>query len=124
MPRCNRTGCNAIIMFAITTNGKRMPLNAEADPEGNVAVSTDEHGGLTARVLVRHDPEIPVAPGRGETIYMPHYATCKAIPPPKMTAVTEQNAGQVARRRPRFVDAQGLLPLDMPSENVTPIRRR
>jgi hypothetical protein len=33
---------------------------------------------------------------------MPHHASCPARPVPPVKAVTDSNAGQVARRRPRF----------------------
>lgn len=70
--------CNAAIIFARTVasergpGGKLMPLDAEPNPEGRVAVSVRFGRYLYARVLTKgedHDH-------RAETRYMTHHATC------------------------------------------------
>lgn len=63
VPRCR--SCGAEIRWARTSAGKRMPLDAEPNPNGNVE--------LTNGVAVVHAQ--PPAFVDGE-IFMPHFATC------------------------------------------------
>jgi hypothetical protein len=56
--------CGAPITWAITDQGKRMPLDAEPNPAGNVRLT------LTNAVVLRKD-EVYDGPR-----FMPHWATC------------------------------------------------
>lgn len=60
--------CNAPIIWAITENGKRMPLDAEpfALPAGLFALDTSSDPPLT----------VSVAAERREPLYRSHFATC------------------------------------------------
>lgn len=55
--------CGAEIVWAITTSGKRMPIDAAPVPNGNVTLRDD--GGDAPTALV----------GKGGT-HVSHYATC------------------------------------------------
>jgi len=61
--------CDAEIMWVRTVAGKAMPLDIEPDPNGNVV--------LRAGVAVVLGPlERTIAEEEGETLRMPHHATC------------------------------------------------
>ncbi len=65
--------CHAAIFWASTAaSGKPMPLNFDADPDGNVTIAAGEHG-LVATVL--GPLEQILARDRAE-LFMPHHATC------------------------------------------------
>lgn len=67
--------CTAEIVWAVTPNRKRMPLDparlAEDDARGNVAVRRDHHGTVLARALSAKEPI-----RAGEWRAVPHFATC------------------------------------------------
>ena len=65
--------CQAPIIFAVVHNNagrklKHMPLNADPDPAGNVAVRP---GTMTGYVLRKGQKAVPP-----EVTYLPHFATC------------------------------------------------
>jgi len=60
-------------VWAETTTGKRMPVDAEPSVNGNVELIEDA-GGTTALVL-RND-EVEAARRRGAMLYLSHFATC------------------------------------------------
>jgi hypothetical protein len=70
---CRR--CHRDIQWAVTSNGKPMPLDpARREPDdeaANVAVYRDHTGRLNARVLKQGEQ-----PERHEWRAMPHFATC------------------------------------------------
>lgn len=75
-------GCPADIVFVVVANqsGKppgAMPVNADPDPDGNVAVYRDEASRLRGRVIGK------TSVAAHETLYMPHKATCPNPPPPR-----------------------------------------
>ena len=67
--------CGAEVTWAITTTGKRMPVNTEPDPTGNVTLGLGSMAPGTHLALVW---------GPGESIpfdltrYTSHFATCPA----------------------------------------------
>lgn len=67
----NCTACLAAIRWAITVNGKRQPINADPDPQGNLAAYTDGTGTLRVRVLTAERDRLEGA----EWQAMPHAAT-------------------------------------------------
>lgn len=70
MNKCRE--CQAPIVWAETESGKRMPLNAGPDPNGNVVAVG--HTGQTMIVKVGTIQELADAPeGR---VYQSHFATC------------------------------------------------
>lgn len=76
MTRCSV--CRAPIIWARTLasengpGGKAMPLNAEPDPAGNVAVRALSPTSRVCRVLGKDEDH----DHRAEQRYMPHFATC------------------------------------------------
>jgi len=66
--RCQ--ACDAPLRWAATTAGRRMPLNANPDPAGNVTLDDD---GI-ARVWSGAD--LVRCREAGRLLYMPHHATC------------------------------------------------
>lgn len=66
--------CGAQIIWAVTTNGKRMPLDTEPVEGGNVVLHPPRVAGqpFTATVMPRHpDDPPPVFPR-----YTSHFQTC------------------------------------------------
>jgi hypothetical protein len=66
--------CHARVIFAEAVTGRRMILDADPSPEGNVRLTRDESGGLHARVL----PPAEVAHARQQNVslWLSHHATC------------------------------------------------
>ncbi|HEY9409305.1 MAG TPA: hypothetical protein VIQ30_22770 [Pseudonocardia sp.] len=64
--------CGRPVLWALTTRGRRMPLDPAADATGNTAVHRDGAGTLRARVLSKDYP----AADAWETLLVPHFATC------------------------------------------------
>jgi hypothetical protein len=58
--------CGADIQWALTTNGKRMPVDAEPTPEGNIRLRKID-GEVFADV---------VAPLSSDKLRLSHFATC------------------------------------------------
>lgn len=96
MNRCAR--CKAPIIWARTMasesgrGGKAMPLNAEPDPAGNVAVRLVTPTTRVCRVLGKgegHDQ-------RAEQLYMPHAATCLSTQGAQLVADLERFLAEAA----------------------------
>jgi hypothetical protein len=73
---CGSPRCQAKIIFVTVANNlghkpRQMPLNAEPDPTGNVAVMVTGTGALTGYILRTGQKAVPP-----EVTYMPHFATC------------------------------------------------
>lgn len=67
--------CAAPIRWAKTLNGKAIPLNAEPDPAGNIALKdTGDPNAPLARVLAGAD--LFDARTAGTELWLSHYATC------------------------------------------------
>lgn len=81
--------CRALILWTTTPAERRLPVDAEPTPAGNVAVSQDVEGQLRGRVLRTSQPTVQPF----ERLYMPHFATCKAPPPKPRPRTTRQRAG-------------------------------
>jgi hypothetical protein len=65
--------CGAQITWAVTTNGKRMPVDTEPDPNGNVVMHAPAPGQLPIAAVVPRrlgDPEPVFAR------HTSHFATC------------------------------------------------
>lgn len=82
-------GCGKPLLWAVTDNAKRMPLDPEPGPEGNVAVWLDAMSNCRCRVL-RKDEE----PAAYETRYMPHWATCTRPPARRRKPATPSTLGR------------------------------
>lgn len=68
--------CGAEIIWAITTRGKRIPLNAEPTMKGNMVIVDDvialEHGMSTPPLARAVSPMLEP----GQVRYLPHHAVC------------------------------------------------
>lgn len=64
--------CRRPLILALTARGRRQPLDAQPNPDGNVLAYQDDRQIWHARSM-RVDG-IPQRPW--EDIYMPHFATC------------------------------------------------
>lgn len=60
--------CRAPIFFAITKNGKRMPIDPEPNDGGNVNLLQE---------LTQAGDHYAIVVAKGAGAYMPHFATCK-----------------------------------------------
>jgi len=78
MSNCRR--CGARIEWALTYQGKRMPVDATPRDDGNVAVHRDAAGVLHARVITGTAPL-----NHGEKRAVAHFATCTATTASKTT---------------------------------------
>ncbi len=65
--------CGAPIRWAMGHNGKRIPLDAEPAPNGNVRIAPSNlpDVGTWATYVTRESPAAP-----GEVLYLSHFATC------------------------------------------------
>jgi hypothetical protein len=75
---CAAKNVRALIIFVPVANNaghklRPMPLNAEPDPGGNVAVLKTGTGALRGRVLTKNQKPVPP-----DVVYCPHFATCVA----------------------------------------------
>lgn len=61
--------CGATILWATTTNGKAMPIDAEPSPDGNVELTEWAPGRYRCTVH-------PQTPFDAPPLHMPHHATC------------------------------------------------
>jgi hypothetical protein len=75
--RCRGRTCRAPILFVPTQDGHTIPLNAQPDPAGNVAILSDLLGGDVAQTLGPDDAQRWRADGF--PLYMPHHATCPDV---------------------------------------------
>ncbi|WP_293784159.1 hypothetical protein [uncultured Aeromicrobium sp.] len=63
---------NPILFVTNQDTGRRIPVDAVPDEDGNVAATTNVLSELVGRVL-RKDEQPP----HGWQVYMPHHATCR-----------------------------------------------
>lgn len=68
-PDAECSGCSAPMRWVLTVGGRRMPLNPEPHPAGNVVLRDTKHG-LRAEVLT--GSQLPAQ----ETAYRAHFVTC------------------------------------------------
>jgi hypothetical protein len=74
---CRQPTCALPIVWATTANGSPMPIDAEPNPAGNLAVWRDDTGALRCRVVTAEHPLNPDCERPG----MPHWSTCRNPPP-------------------------------------------
>lgn len=74
MPNAVCRSCGAEIMWVPTAAGKRLPLNAEPDPLGNVVLRRRENRTVFAHVLKKNEEDL-----FAERRWMPHHATCPSV---------------------------------------------
>lgn len=66
--------CGAPIRWAVTVNGKRMPLDEQPDPDGNLVLSDPTPGAYAPTVAFTTQNTLPLPddPPR----FTSHFATC------------------------------------------------
>lgn len=77
--------CPAEIVWATTALGKRMPVDADPHPEGNVRL-IPQPGAAPTAVTLRID-DLRSALAAGAELYRSHFVTCpnRRRPPPALT---------------------------------------
>jgi hypothetical protein len=69
--------CGAPIFDAITTNGKRMPVNTMPKPEGRFTIRRDIMGNFVAVYIDKHTlGMLEQHPDGKPDAYVSHFATC------------------------------------------------
>lgn len=68
---CQGVACRGLILWVLTEGGKRMPVDPEPAPDGNVLLTRQPDGTVRARVLTGSDPIV-----EGRITYRPHHRTC------------------------------------------------
>jgi hypothetical protein len=71
---CTGADCGRPIRWALTLGDRRMPLDPEPSPDGNVVLETQPDGSIRARVLTGDD--LPAQ----DAAYVPHHRTCVNAP--------------------------------------------
>lgn len=71
LQRATCRSCPTDIAWAVTTAGKRIPLDVEPLEAGNIEVRPDGHGGYIARVLRAGDHA-----SVGADLFRTHFETC------------------------------------------------
>jgi hypothetical protein len=66
--------CRAPIRWAVTESGRRLPLDRDPAPDGNVRLAAAQVRGGTPRAVVVAAEKRPDLAGE---LYVPHWATCK-----------------------------------------------
>jgi hypothetical protein len=69
MARCR--SCGAEVIWAVTASGKRMPVDADPVPEGNVLLADDGDGTVHASVMPEAQALLTEEPMR-----LSHFVTC------------------------------------------------
>jgi len=67
--------CGALIVWAETITGRRMPLDAEPTKEGNIILGVRH--GQSPLALVQTAQSLARLVAKGERLYTSHFATCK-----------------------------------------------
>lgn len=75
--RCTGRTCRAEIALLPTEAGKRLPIDVDPDPDGNVRVDRDLLGEPVAHVLAGE--LLDEARATGVRLYMPHWSTCPDV---------------------------------------------
>jgi len=98
--------CRRPLILALTARGRRQPLDATPNPDGNVLAYQDDRQVWHARSM-RADG-VPQRPW--EDVYMPHFATCPnrarqlalpiAVTKPRPGRAIDLGAARTHRRPP------------------------
>jgi hypothetical protein len=67
---CTGPHCGREIRWVITLGDKRLPLDPDPSPDGNVVLERQPDGSIRARVLTGHE-----LPAQGNA-WVPHHRTC------------------------------------------------
>lgn len=78
--------CHALILWTVTAAGRRLPVDAEPNEAGNVAIYRDAPGTLRSRAIAADRPGLDHLERR----MMPHAASCSR---PKSSRPARQPQG-------------------------------
>lgn len=70
---CRR--CGSPVRWTVTTNRKRLPVDAAPSLNGNITLAP-VFRGQPAVATVHRDNATALAESAGEPVWMPHFATC------------------------------------------------
>jgi hypothetical protein len=69
--------CGAPIRWAVTVNGKRMPVDDQPVPDGNIVLSDPQPGAYAPLAAYYSPPDEPTLPGFEEPPrFVSHFTTC------------------------------------------------
>lgn len=68
--------CNALIIWSVTRRGRRMPVDAEPRPNGNVTLRHQD-GDANLPPVAEHDDDGRLALFADRSRYVSHFATCE-----------------------------------------------
>lgn len=76
--RCADAECRADIVWAVTTKGRRMPVDADPVANGNVMIVLDEDQDEDTPMAFVVNPDAPPLEGWRGTLHRSHFETCPA----------------------------------------------
>ncbi|QCG77636.1 hypothetical protein HOV42_gp53 [Gordonia phage Fairfaxidum] len=72
--RCR--GCSALIFFAVTRDGRSIPVDHKARSDGNLSVAPLQSGEKLPRATVVRPGQAAGMRAAGVPVYSPHWASC------------------------------------------------
>lgn len=72
--RCR--GCSELIFFALSKEGRSMPVNSQSRPDGNLSVAPIQAGDQLPRAEVVRPAQAAGMRDAGIPTYLAHWATC------------------------------------------------
>lgn len=76
--KCRDQTCGAPIIWAITVNGKRMPVDAEPAPDGTILIQAPLNDTARSPRATVVDPATPPLDGWDGELHHSHFETCPA----------------------------------------------
>ncbi len=90
--RCR--GCSELIFFALSKDGRRMPVDVKSAPNGNLSVAPIQKGEQLPHAEVVRPAQAAGMRAAGVPTYMPHWASC-----PKADEFRRRARARGARQR-------------------------
>lgn len=75
--KCGRRGCSAQIVWASTTSGSSIPVDAVPNPAGNVVLTRSPGGGRGRPLAIFLHTEAARSATSADAIHMTHAQTCR-----------------------------------------------
>ncbi|QGJ87298.1 hypothetical protein SEA_WOCKET_52 [Gordonia phage Wocket] len=74
LKRCR--GCSELIFFAVTRDGRSIPVDHKPRPDGNLAVAPLQDGEKAPRATVVTPGQAAGMRASGVPVFAPHFASC------------------------------------------------
>ncbi|AOE43995.1 hypothetical protein SEA_DELIAN_55 [Gordonia phage Delian] len=74
LKRCR--GCSALIFFAVTRDGRSIPVDHKPRPDGNLAIAPLQDGEKAPRATVIRPGQAAGMRAAGVPVFSPHWASC------------------------------------------------